>query len=362
MRMRMARKECDIIRLRLHTLFFAVTLLILSTFILLGCEKQEKVSPYKLIDSGIWSYNEKTFWLDNERVLTLSNRDLRAYDFKAPNVLTIWNIKTGEISFSHEATGILCVKDGEVLFAAKKVGGKIDEKAHYRGPIENPEEYHAQRKNVQMDYWFDCGWVPRETFGTAPLKFPFMRKLRGDNYLQYVEKRGKDSEGKMLYHKTKKFPGVYVPFYIDPYYKINFILRENAYFVSPDQYLPEMPYYHSVWWVKEDGKITGERILNKSSFPARGVLSVFPLKNNYLAHYGGGGIQANSFPKAAGLYLIKESEIEKVLVGAIGGVSVSPDGCMAAFSHAESYKQVNSRTKPHRTVKLINFCEEGDKK
>jgi hypothetical protein len=60
---------------------------------------------------------------------------------------------------------------------------------------------------------------------------------------------------------------------------------------------------------------------------------------------------------ARGLYLMRGGSVETVLTGEIHAVSVSPDGCNAAFIHAKNTKEYLSQKKPYRTVKSINFCK-----
>jgi len=120
---------------RLHTIFLVGMLLILSAFILSGCKK-ENASPYKVVDSGIWTYPEgleKTFWLDNERVLVVSNQIVSPGP--GSKILTIWNTKTGQVDFSHQLTGLICVQNGQVLFATKD--DATGKRSHYRGPLED---------------------------------------------------------------------------------------------------------------------------------------------------------------------------------------------------------------------------------
>ncbi|TAN41564.1 MAG: hypothetical protein EPN22_15040 [Nitrospirae bacterium] len=94
---------------------------------------------------------------------------------------------------------------------------------------------------------------------------------------------------------------------------------------------------------------------SKSKGYGYGGLSFFPLRDDYLIHSNTGRVSLR------GLYLMKGQKVEKVLLGSIHGVSISPDGCKAAFVHARNTEEYLSQKKPYRTVKTINFCEGGSK-
>ena len=65
-------------------------------------------------------------------------------------------------------------------------------------------------------------------------------------------------------------------------------------------------------------------------------------------------------PGDRGLYLIRGEKVDRLIVGSVHEVSISPDGCKAAFIHARNTKEYFPRTKPCRTIKLINFCTGGN--
>jgi len=210
---------------------------------------------------------------------------------------------------------------------------------------------------------FDCDWRPKGD-GKIPLRI----KLKDDNYLEITEARGgysKSEYGKSRYYERLELPPTPLPMYAymgD--YNISFNQLRNAYFISPTQYFPNDPYYHSLWWLQRDGTIKEEPLpiplpfvkpLPKSQSKGYiyGGISFFPLRDGYLIHSNTGKINLR------GLYFMKDQKVEKVFLGEIHGVSVSPDGCRTAFSHAKNTKEDLSQTKPYRTIKTINFCEGG---
>jgi len=329
-------------------------LLILCAVIFPGCQK-ENISPYKVVDSGIWTYPEgleKTFWLDNERALFISSKNLLPE--KSPKFIKIWNTKTGQVDSSHEVTHLLCVQDGQVFFAAKdEATGK---RTHYRGPLDNPKEYPAPGPNMWLDDRFDCGWVPTATWRTYPDRFPYMRKLRGENYLKAVDPKTKTSKGKSVYYPLLNSKGKEMPLYFS-LYSISYSEFLDAYVVDKGMYDPANPEMRSFWILGRDGS------LKEVPFPhamLKGRLTIYPLKHGYLADYNSGKY-TNTDPGDRGLWLMDGDKALRLIVGAIHGISVSPDGCHVAFIHARNSKEYFSQTKPYRTVKTINFCEGGGK-
>ena len=167
--MKTVRSVTDCKVLKPCAMFLVLSCLLLSAFILSGCKKLESVSPYKVVDSGIWSANDETVWLDSERVVFVSTKTLTPGP--GPRFLTVWNTSTGRVELSHQATGLICGRDGQVFFATKDdVTGK---RSHYRGPIENPQEHPAPGPDMHLDDTFDCDWVPKNTCGQYPLEFPY---------------------------------------------------------------------------------------------------------------------------------------------------------------------------------------------
>jgi hypothetical protein len=340
-------------------LFLIIVCLFLSIFTLSGCQRQES-SPYKVVDSEIWpstSGSEKTFWLDNERVVFISNKELLPRP--GQTFITIWNPDTGKIDFSHQSTGLICVQDGQVFFADKNTA--TGKSKHYRGPIDNPQEYPPPGPDMWDDIYFNCDWRPR----IDRSNFPYRIQLKDDNYLEIIEEKIAGpikSQGKTRYYERRDLAPVLLPVYTDLVslggsYEIRFNQLRNAYLISPGGYMPGDSYYNSMWWLSRDGHLTQVPFPEKNILPSQGLLNVFPLREGYLVEYQGGGTRSMRNTGARGLYAIKGENMEKVLLGAIHGVSISPDGCRAAFTYARHTEEYFSMKKPYRTVQTINFCE-----
>jgi hypothetical protein len=269
--------------------------------------------------------------------------------------MTIWNPDTGKVDFSHQLTNLFCVQDGQVFFANDDTTpGKF---RFYRGPIDNPQEYPPPSRDMWIDKYFSCDLRPR----IDRSKVPYRIQLKDDNYLEITEARlgaPVHSQGKTRYYERPDLPPMPLPVYTDigGSYVIRFNQLRNAYLISTGVYMPGDPYCHSMWWLSRDGHLTHVPLPEKVIWPSQGGLDIFPLREGYLVQYNGGKVSVTN-PGARGLYLIKGDHMEKVLVGSISGVSISPNGCRAAFSYARNIKESLSRKKPYRTVRTINFCE-----
>jgi len=334
-------------------LFLAVAWMLLVFCILSGCQRQE-ATPYKVVDSGIWPLTtsiQKTFWLDNERVVFISKKTLSPGP--GPNIITTWNPITGRVEFSHQLTHLICVQDGQVFFATKDIS--TGKRKYYRGPVDNVQEYPPPGPNMRIDDRFDCGWAPG-----LDRKVPYRIKLKGDNYLEITkESNVTDRSRESCYYERPGLSPTPLPMHVDiaaAHYAIRFNQLRNAYFISPAGYMPGDPHYRSMWWLSRDGHLTHVPFPKKVIWPSQGGLEIHPLRDGYLVLYSGGKMSATD-PGPRGLYLIQGDHMEKVLLGSIHGVSISSDGCRAAFNYARNIKEDLSRTKPYRTVKTINFCE-----
>lgn len=323
-----------------------------------GCNRQESPLLFQIVDSEVWCSNtaggEKTYWLDNDRVLFLSSREYSPNG--SASALTVWNPASGQVKSFHGVSNLICSEGGTIFFASRDDASAIPQ--FYRGPLENLVEHPPLSSGLVWDRNFECDWA---TPGSRA-KVPFLIKLKGENFLEVLEyetyslKSG-IQHGEVQYYERLNSPSVPLPIYAEPAgnYTIEFNRSRNAYFIGPRQYYPDDPYYHSVWWLERDGTLTKEPFLPKMSWTSGASLRVYPLKDGYLVHYQGGKATMTS-TGPMGLYLMQGEKVDPVLLGMVAGVSVSPDGCNAAFVHARTIKEYLSCDKPHRTVKAINFC------
>lgn len=351
-----------------------LSLLLAGIFLLAGCGKQSvgspiPDSPYKVIDTGYWNAEvnplAEPLWLDNERIIFTSTESLTPG--KRPYSVKVWNIKTGKI-VSMDLESVRCVRDGQVVYMKK--GTSNNSWIYYRGPLENAKEHPAPGPDMKMDEVFDCDWVPMENYNDKPLPHRF--KLHGENYVEILEartrlfehekqprdrKREKETgdlgtKGKFIYHHNANDPGRAMPPH--SWDGITYSEYLDAYAVGMNYYDPREPETRSFWILQRNGDLK-EITYPKTTLEGRNAL--FPVKPGYLVHYNGGPLTEEKDTR--GLYLIQGEQVQRLIIGVVHHVSISPDGCKAAFIQASNVKEDISTQKPYRTVKLINFCQGG---
>jgi len=191
-----------------------IVVLMALMVVMLSCSgKSENTSPFKVIDSGMWTLDDpwQTWWLDKDRVTFRSN-DSFQYGV-GPFKIHVWNTATGQV-VSTNVDRLRCAREGQVLYEEKdETKGK---KTYYRGPIERAREYPSPGPHMRLDPTFDCAWVRKfPPFTDGPYKY----KLRGENYLHVLEPNENGKKGKAIYHASPKDPGREVPFYLQRIYR-----------------------------------------------------------------------------------------------------------------------------------------------
>jgi hypothetical protein len=272
--------------------FVNIVVILLLSLSSVSCTKEERSSSFRVIDSGAWIYLEgieKTFWVDNELVLFVSNRDLAPTG--GNSTITVWTPSTGQISFSHETQSLICTEGEQVFFVAKDE--TTDAVKFYRGPMEAPEEHPQPEAGMRLDKLYDCDWAP----AFSRTKVPYQIKLREENYLEVLKDETFSVQlsvlhGEVNYYERLDLPPTSLPIYADMAgdYAIKFNKRMDAYFISPSQFFPEDPYYHSVWWLQRNGDLRKEPFPKNTTWTSRGGLDIHPLRMGTLHYIKGEGL------------------------------------------------------------------------
>jgi hypothetical protein len=346
----------------------------LSLPLLIGCDKPTEKSPFNIIDTGFWvspTSNEQTWWLDNDRILFPSSKDL--IPDSLPNKIKVWSLSTGQM-VSSNLDSVICVREGQVFYGVKNESAN-KMATFFRGPLDNAREHpnpdgsdsmFNEDHTMVIDENFDCDWVSRVSASPypPPKGGPYRYKLRGENYLEILKPNtqipkdkiiggnwaiyyaGLDDQNGAIYHADPAAPGKKVPFY-----DITYSEYLDAYVVSNGVYEPARPDRSSFFILKRNGD------LKEVPYPQtlfHGEVTMYPVKQGYLVQYNSGRTTETD-PGDRGLYLMQGEKVERLIVGSIHGVSISPDGCKVAFVHARNTKEYFSRTKPYRTLKVINL-------
>lgn len=320
-----------------------------------GCKKAESPRSYKVIDTGMWTAEPggPIKWLDNERVLFPSNEKLAPGG--GPARMTVWKPATGQVEFFQPWRASVCVEDGQVVYGVTDATGK--NVTYYRGPVENPQEYPAPRPNMHIKRNFGCGWAENDS-RVGLRSGPYLIKMKEENYIEIINSINDLNDGGRIavYHERKEAKPIQLPFLLDgkDNYQPEFIEWRNAYLVSPNHYHPNKPLH--LWWLERDGRVQEEPLPASLPFPIEGGIDFFPTPNGIFIHYNGGDLK-----KDRGGYFLKDGRIDRIFSDTARGIELSPDGCRVVFDHAEHFRDYLSRARPHRTLKMINFCTQGDK-
>lgn len=332
-----------------------ITLMSVVVIASTGCKKEEPPRSYKIIDTGMWTSvpGDPIKWLDNERVLFPSNEKLTPGG--GPARMTVWKPATGQVEFFQPWSGDLCVEDAQVVYGVNDATGK--KTTYYRGPVENPQEYPPPRPDMYMRRNYGCGWTDKDS-RVGLSAGPYLIKMKDENYLDIINSSNDLNGGDRIavYYERTGAKAVQLPFHLDGkgYYRPEYIEWRNAYFISPNHYHPNQPLH--LWWLQRDGRILEEPLPTSLPFPMEGGIDFFPTPNGIFIHYSGGDPRKDS-----GGYLLKDGNIDRIFSDSGRGVELSPDGCRVVFDHADNFKAYFSKVKPYRTLKIIDFCSQGEK-
>lgn len=152
-----------------------IVVLMALMVVMLSCSgKSENTSPFKVIDSGMWTLDDPwpTWWPDKDRVIFRSNDNFQ-YGV-GPFKIHVWNTATGQVA-STNVDRVRCAREGQVLYEEKdETTGKT---TYYRGPIENARKYPnpdgsnsrlAADHSIWIDTNFDCAWAPKNMLSPYP--------------------------------------------------------------------------------------------------------------------------------------------------------------------------------------------------
>ena len=328
-----------------------------------------EVASYPVKDSGKTSRGIQG-WLDNERVLFQSEQPftLKLQANESGKGQYIWNVSTGLITkdATLEGASKICLH-GDMLTYIRK--SAIDDKKWFvvvktrEGVTERPvvnlewfNRFSCRYYDIKPDWlqpnhqtlplrdgdgfldWFPTGGS--ESFRNKPLRF------RADDAADWLELPIGTRE---VWHNLVQ----YAPF------KKSYLLYPIAY-IDPrtGKEEPVGPWPHGkpvpIWWLTSEGNVMTETVPymrfmrggSRSYYPTREGIFISTHKADDLAK-----------PGDAGGYLVRKSQVIKLITGMLDSVSVSPDGCRIAFVH-DPYDTIYGKDRLNRiTVKSINLCQ-----
>jgi hypothetical protein len=319
-------------------------------------------AKYPVLDSLTRAHagDPQLFWINNDEVLFLAVRVFT--DPESPNkeginyLVNRWNIRSGAVSKVRDFGGDrpkICYHDGQVLYQVRR---RDDSFIGYHGKLGEteravePREFHASFCRRLKEIPSIPQWMKdREA-----------RRLEriNDGFVDFGEtKRWIENTPVRLYrYGEEREAGKQLPFgrreisYRFPYYEF-----KDAYFVVSQYWVhprpKEIPY--PVFWMYRDGRV--EKIVDIPWGPWRSSASFrpFPTRAGVVMASSNFNVRDSTDLAHAGLYLLRnEGPVEKVLSAWIDGleVSVSPDGCMIAFTYARVV------TRKNNVLQAMNLC------
>jgi len=252
----------------------------------------------------------------------------------------IWDTRTNVVTKYADAVWKVCY-DREtqyIYYAVKQEKGFTHVKHGKMGEekLEVIANNKGNLKKLSALNPFTC--VPREEpSAESHIHYTFLRPGHGyitteragngDPRMQYVNERG------------EVFP---LPIYFQTL--VGFFQWQNAYFV-----------WNSGWarggWLYPD-KGFQEVPLEPPDPSMSGSKLGFPVRSGFL--FISHDIDSVSDPGKSGIYFLNNDRYARAIVGVADAVSISPDGCKAAFVHEPSLDEARQGK---RTAKMISFCK-----
>lgn len=324
-----------------------------TTFALFACA----TSAYEIVDTGIAGRKE-AYWIDNGRVLfagfDLSRTDTTTASRSPQSVIYIWDERTRKATIHADIPegDYICYSSGYVSYAVVKDGRRYIREGKIGGEIEREWVQRAPGSKVDRNE-ISCRDFDYATAGDIYPGFLFVPLLDGDGYYgwQKQESHAETVKSSMFYlpaGKGKK--PIALPILGAESDRISYSEFRRAYVI---EHTPSQRRADSVAKVRvlnRSGKVT------ESIIPAgpwmRGSMAYAPAKTGMVMSSSALGLKSRSDLGDAGLYLVHEETVKRLVPGFAGRPSVSPDGCKVA-AIVDPMKGPGVRA----TLQIVNLCK-----
>lgn len=325
-------------------------------------------SPYPLLDSGfLANYRERTFWLDDHRVLFVGWDEPKPRTLQEPRLgrpgIFIWDTRTNEVTpYRKGILDHLCYEDGWIYYRLSRTAPFT----HAAGPLgqeatasfENVEEYKAFareqffspttcRFHRYADYVDDAKNVRIIPLGDSGAFLHVDMHARRSGEVHYLS--GKGAQKQLLPFTTRDFSSGSVVYYT----------HSKQYFLKPVTYLStSMEQWKNTgclegWWFDKKGFIKSFCIPSGPWLTPAGVTFTDTLKGLAIASE----YVHERIPTPGGLYLLENLNFIRLNDGWVNALSTSPNGCRIAFTYApnleaRAYGAGNGIT----SLQMVDFC------
>jgi hypothetical protein len=334
-------------------------------------------APYPVKDSGIYAEEADLVWLDNQRVLfhghkgmepsSDPNKILRLVD----RGLYRWDTTTGALelydTFDKRSDGLLvksslCVHDGVLTHVNRGmvITGKRGQET--KTPFPKPAHWfnpHSCRYYDTKPFWVVEGHrtIPLlEEHGyldlgsvSPPQPDPLTLRFENPNpAISFYSVAAKKSVTLPIGWQEVGFLQVHYAPFRDAY-----LLSGFQYYDEQRGFLPAWPRDtpHRVWWLSPDGTVKKEELPNVSPVQG-GWPGMLPIRNGLLVL---AGYSKNmSDPGTSGGFVVRDQNVQKVLIGGLRRAAVSADGCrVAVVNDTYEKKPVAERLR----LQIIQLCQ-----
>ena len=316
---------------------------------------------YPLIDSGIrvdalGTPYRQAYWVSNDSLLfigveysnTITSTGLKKVTYS----LMVWNFKTKEIktirTFEKSRPG-LCFDEGVVLYYSKKDDGTFEA---YQGKLGSEQRVDLSNK---FNYLFcrPFAKAPGAPSWTKDHEIRWLEKL-GAGFLDFGPSVGRFNNTPIRLYKpgTKQSDGLVLPFGrrdVEP--RFPYFPFANAFFVESTVSIyprpKDVPY--PLYWLYENGRIEKFADVPWGPWRSSGSFFVSPARPGVLMVSN--NARSPSQIDYAGVYLLSDGHVKKLVTGWVLGMKVSPDGCSAALSYWPRM------TLKYSSLRVLRLCE-----
>ena len=285
--------------------------------------------------------NPNFVWIDNEELLFVSatpNPGAKRSWEQVNYAISRWDTRSGVVTrvraFGHERPS-LCLHEGLFLYGRRLRDGSLEA---YHGKLGESEQRVDPSRYVPL-FCRPRGEAPALPKWTEGREIRMLEKL-GAGFVDFgdEQKSSENTPVRLYRHGMAREEGIELPFGRRgiakrfPYHEF-----QRAFFVASDypQSPPQQRVPYPVYWLYADGRV--EKIADLPWGPWRqGRLSVVPTRAGLVVASGNFYVYEPTDLRHAGLYLLAQGRMQKLLEGWIAGLvlAVSPDGCTIAFSYS----------------------------
>jgi hypothetical protein len=323
---------------------------------------------YPILDSKFPAAEAKLGWIDNERII------FHGYDVgkmtqpgpgdgypTAAEGLFIWDAENGAVTKYWDIEGPvpLCVFRGQVFFT-QKLKEKENTWLLVSGPL-GKEEQQVVSTGVSMN-GHNCRVSDHRPSWMKEDKHRRLRLLDEHGYLDFGVPIWADPLGRampiVLYRpdSTKSVELPLTGWQVQAH--TTYFEFASGYLLKGEQRTPDAV---PLWLLRPDGIVIQLLEPKGKAWERIGWTEyVWTIKGLFLISRTADGYAASG---KSGGYLLERENPERLIVGLLDNVAVSPNGCRIAFVHvlnsqvgADSFKELRAGRSGSRTLKMIDLC------